>query len=780
MMARLLAKSPLGGRHVFLSDHARTVLETATLLFGTADRPARLGREWFRFFRLSDDWFPAFVVNLGLAALFHDLGKANDGFQAEVQGKPGSQAIRHEHLSALLIAMPEIQAWLRRHPLIDFEIVASAVVAHHLKVKDGWADRPGHEFAGRMQDVPGFRVFVETDDFREILQAAGRVLGSQPPVVTDDDAWWGFDEGPRTVRQEAERFRREFGQFAKVLRRDERRRRRLLAVRAGLIAADAAGSALVRTGAVLETWLSQAFAEPLTAEDIQQKVLAPRIEELRRSSGAFEWHEFQVAAANLGPRAVLLAGCGTGKTLAAWRWIGSQLARRPAARAIFLYPTRGTTTEGFRDYVSWAGPEDAALIHGTSAYTLEGLFSNPDDAHGRRRGQDYGVDPRLFALGYWPRRVISATVDSFLAFMSHAYMPICLLPLLADSVVVVDEVHSFDGAMFKALVRFLDFFDLPVLCMTASLTADRLAHLERVGLQRFPADRAAFDDLTRQMEYPRYRIQPSRAEEAEQAVLRALGEGAKRVLWVFNTVARCQDAATRLRAKVPPGTVVLCYHSRYRLMDRNRRHEEVIAQFRTVRTRPVLVLCTQVCEMSLDLDADMLVSEVAPVPSLIQRMGRCCREAMPRSGRTGDVLVYPAENARPYETVEVKQGEQLIQWSAGRVVSQARLGAYLDELPVDPVVVDGYVSFLGSGWWAWNREDDFREGDDYALDAVLDADIPAVLAARADGRPVDGWVVPVPRRLTTPDERLGFLRRAPASHYDPDLGFLDAEVLGGG
>jgi hypothetical protein len=41
------------------------------LLFGTTDGPTRLGREWFRFFQLPDDWFPSFAVNLGLAAVFH-------------------------------------------------------------------------------------------------------------------------------------------------------------------------------------------------------------------------------------------------------------------------------------------------------------------------------------------------------------------------------------------------------------------------------------------------------------------------------------------------------------------------------------------------------------------------------------------------------------------------------------------------------------------------------------------------------------------------------------
>ena len=53
--------------------------------------------------------------------------------------------------------------------------------------------------------------------------------------------------------------------------------------------------------------------------------------------------------------------------------------------------------------------------------------------------------------------------------MQYGYGAICMLPVLADSVIVIDEVHSFDPGMFSALKRFLQFFDVPVLCMTATL-----------------------------------------------------------------------------------------------------------------------------------------------------------------------------------------------------------------------------------------------------------------------------------------------------------------------
>ena len=51
--------------------------------------------------------------------------------------------------------------------------------------------------------------------------------------------------------------------------------------------------------------------------------------------------------------ALLLAPCGSGKTLAAWRWIAAQLDKRRAAHVLFLYPTRATARAKLQKYVSW-------------------------------------------------------------------------------------------------------------------------------------------------------------------------------------------------------------------------------------------------------------------------------------------------------------------------------------------------------------------------------------------------------------------------------------------
>lgn len=771
MFHQILAKSPAQGRQITLSEHTATIRDAAGCLFGSASQPTRLGREWCRFFRLGLEQFRTFLINLQLAALFHDLGKANNGFQDSIHHQ-GDQVIRHEHLSALLLYSEPMWEWLSRHVEagVDVEVVISAVVSHHLKVND-------KEFAKRLiPSAESFQVFAKAPEFAACLRMASEILGSAAPNLSDFDRVWSFEKDVDSHKGPKGDFGRSMHTFKHKVRTQSSRQRLLVAVKAGLIAADSVGSALVREGESLEGWIRNCFGnDPLTPEWIEEKIIEPRKNETKKKSGRpFEWRGFQTEAAKLGERALLLSGCGTGKTLAAWHWVKAQVGRRPASRVLFLYPTRATATEGFRDYISWAGGEDAALLHSTAAYDLEGLFDNPGDP---RTGGDYHVRERLFALGYWPKRVFSATADSFLAFMRNQYAPLCLLPVLADSIVVVDEVHSFDRSMFTALEGFLKFFDLPVLCMTASLPLDRQQTLrDSCGLEIFPRSPEAFADLKRQSEAPRYQLSLIDEAQALAKVREALGVGEKKVvLWVVNTVRRCQENARSLKNTLPAGTTLLCYHSRFRLSDRRDRHNDVIQGFRNV-TGPVVVVTTQVCEMSLDLDADVLITEIAPVPALIQRMGRCCREPLPRKGRCGQVYIYSPSDVKPYEKQEIEQGKAFVEamHEQQRPLTHADLADYLAKMDVsDPFVEGGYNGFLDAGPYAMSRDEFFREGDDFTVDCVLDVDIDAYLAKLQARNPsAAGFIVPVPHRFAKENARLGrYLREAPAAQYGPNFGF---------
>jgi CRISPR-associated endonuclease/helicase Cas3 len=541
----------------------------------------------------------------------------------------------------------------------------------------------------------------------------------------------------------------------------------LRAVRAAVIVADCAGSGLPREGKTIAPWVREGFFERrsdhdtpdgrMTVDTIGRAIIAPRMEKMGITPE--QLNAFQIACGDpdrVPERALLLAPCGSGKTLAAWRWVAARCAERPRRRAIFLYPTRGTATEGYRDYVALAGPEEAALDHGTADLDLDGIHADVPD-------EDRINQARLFALRQWPKRLFSATVDQFLGFLQHGYGPTCHLPLLADSVVVCDEVHSYDRGMFSALIEFLRHFDVPVLCMTATMLQDRrdrllqggpelgsdgLAYVNGLG---FGADAGNGESgLRRAAEHPRYATRRAADEAAAEDAVRAALADRKRVLWVVNNVDRCQSLASKFAADVEADTLtaadgypLFCYHSRFRLKDRKRWHEAVVHAFKPKDRGgpggPVLAVTTQVCEMSLDLDADVLVTEVCPGTALVQRMGRCCRDAKAhQSGRTGVVIIYepPGEDARvrrlPYAIQDLAGVDELIDvLTVERMVSQGRLEHLLLQLPA-PAELPKACRFIDSGAWAAAGEEQFRDGDDFTRPAVLINPLPGERESDAD------------------------------------------------
>src|SRR5262249_13755721 len=155
-----------------------------------------------------------------------------------------------------------------------------------------------------------------------------------------------------------------------------------------------------------------------------------------------------------------------------------------------------------------------------------------------------------------------------------------------------------------------------------------------------------------------------------------------------NRVDDCQAAFKSLQDEdegfIPPGDVRhFCYHSRFKLCDRRDRHRELIRAFNDAvkagaSRRAVIGVTTQVCEMSLDLDAEILVTELAPMASLIQRMGRCNRDSEKmKKGPIGQVYVIRPESGKekPYEKKELEIASGFVDRLAGMDVSQAKLEA---------------------------------------------------------------------------------------------------------
>jgi CRISPR-associated endonuclease/helicase Cas3 len=246
-------------------------------------------------------------------------------------------------------------------------------------------------------------------------------------------------------------------------------------------------------------------------------------------------------------------------------------------------------------------------------------------------------------------------------------------------------------------------------------------------------------------------------------------------LWVVNRVAECQRIAGILETTL--GVNVLTYHSRFRLQDRQIVHKKTVEAFQQ-KDRSAIAVTTQVCEMSLDLDADVLISEVAPISSLVQRFGRANRHIAKGLEFRARLLTYQPEKVLPYTKEELEAATKFLAEFGAGDVSQKQLAEALKEHAIGEPLSDGSARFLESGYFAVRGE--FRDIDEFALPCLLTADLDAVKKDCIDaGKPYDGFIVNVPKsHVLKPEdvERPAWLPKylglANSDLYSRERGFL--------
>ena len=295
--------------------------------------------------------------------------------------------------------------------------------------------------------------------------------------------------------------------------------------KAVLIAADTVASARIRGRDGTTLWARDVLQEGLRVDELDRIVNA--------RLGGQAPYRFQEMVANSDERVTLVeAGCGSGKTLAAYMW-----ARRHAAgrRLVFCYPTTGTTSAGFQDYLLAQTELERALMHGRASADIEHILDN---------GAAHEDDSLWIAdvLDLWGTKVVACTVDSVLSLLACWRRALAASPVFAQSAFVFDEVHSYDEHLFGAFLAFLRWTQASCLVMTASLSDARRAAIERAcghPLEPIRGESAVENAV-------RYRVGLVSSDEVPGHVEAARDDGGK-VLYVANTVARAN------RSVRPPG-----------------------------------------------------------------------------------------------------------------------------------------------------------------------------------------------------------------------------------
>lgn len=473
---------------------------------------------------------------------------------------------------------------------------------------------------------------------------------------------------------------------------------------------------------------------------------------------------------------------GDGKTETAL-YAAGVLARACGTNGLgFCLPTMATTDAMHRrvsQFAKRALRGDAAL---TKVHSMAWLSSDTagDAAAGAAGGDAVITDTETSTdAAQWlhaGRRGLLAplstfTIDQGLTGVLPVKYNALRLMAMAGKVVVIDEAHSYDAWMHALLLRWLEWLGAlraPVILLSATLAGDTARSLVEAYM------RGAGHTISQELRpcYPGWlfadavtgTVHPSRevASERERAVtfetvpVRRGGDVARPghrlavikdllkqvvdgdrgcVLVCCTTVTEAQDTYRFLAdwfrqveedGRRPPELRLL--HSRYRARDRAAITEACERDFGKKGERPRTVLVsTQIVEQSLDLDFDLLITDLAPMALLLQRSGRCQRhrdrhadlhqERRPEwIGAEPRVIVLDPVN---------EQGEFTVPKEWGEVYDESllhRTSRLLRERGTEPVEIPGDVQGLVDAVYA----------EDFAAVAVLD-DAAARRIARADG-----------------------------------------------
>lgn len=364
----------------------------------------------------------------------------------------------------------------------------------------------------------------------------------------------------------------------------------------------------------------------------------------------------QVAAADVElPDGSVLAliedATGAGKTEAALILAARMMAAGKGDGLFFALPTMATSNAMLARLESVA----PRLFEGRPSLALTHGRARMNDLFREIRGRDASDPGGEVSCGSWladdRRRVLLAdvgvgTIDQALLAVLPTRFNTLRLRALSGRILIVDEAHEFDPYMeiqLRGLLRFHAMLGGSAIVMTATLPLAMrggyskafqkglgIRHPREVPTDAYPVLSVigrSIDSLEPDaVPATRRDVNVLRLDDTDEAIA-LLKHGANHgaaCAWIRNSVDGAIEAFLALREE---GMDADLLHARFATVDRLDREAALQMRFGrdgTGRAGRILV-ATQVVEASLDLDFDLMVSDLAPVGSLIQRSGRLWR-----------------------------------------------------------------------------------------------------------------------------------------------------------
>jgi len=374
---------------------------------------------------------------------------------------------------------------------------------------------------------------------------------------------------------------------------------------------------------------------------------------------------------------ILSAPTGSGKTEAGLLWAHKQQQNTKVKHhLIYILPYQASLDAMYKRIKEIIGCE-VALIHGRS---LQSIFRELMDAGYTKRESEILARrsndlARLYQPPVWcttPYQLLRA------AYRLPGYE--ALWTSLAGALIVIDEIHAYEPSrlgMFIALLSELrERWSVTLCLMTATMPSWLRKILTSIADIELPVDESVFKT------FQRHKITIIEGNildpEIHQLIKEEISSG-KTVLVGVNTVKTAQRVSEALK-KIIDDKIVLI-HGRFTARDRLNKESLILDKIKISikEFSPIVVIATQVIEVSLNLDFDTIITEPAPLEALIQRFGRVNRQ-----GKKGTVsvriLTQSIDDEKVYDQDLVSKSVDILKRNNNSIINELMIGKWLNDV----------------------------------------------------------------------------------------------------
>ena len=318
---------------------------------------------------------------------------------------------------------------------------------------------------------------------------------------------------------------------------------------------------------------------------------------------------------------VVVAPTGSGKTEAALLWLNGE-------KGFYTLPLKVSSNAIYNRVKEKYSYEDVALLHSDSMAKYLKEYKQ----------EEAGICEKYDRAKMLSQPLTVCTVDQLFKFVYRALGTEIFAATLKYSKLIIDEIQAYEPRVIATIVYGLSIIQKmggKFAIITATFSPVLQYFMKECGLEY------SFEDFTSDVEEKeinsrhRVKIHDSKIDKSVYNEILEQGKH-KKVLVICNTVLEAQRHYKELKSEN-----VWLLHSRYLRRDRALLEKNIMEFSESDKTG--VWITTQIVEASLDIDFDVLYTEMSTADSLLQRMGRCNRKGR-YCPEEANIHVYASEN----------------------------------------------------------------------------------------------------------------------------------------